>query len=206
MQRGQKCPQPHQPGPVNKIYLVVTQVTYESTHEGRCCILRPSPRPAPNRLRSKAVSQAFFLADDWADDPSAYITGLQQPAWIFDQQTLSFLHVNQAAIEQYGFGQQQFMRMTILDIRPVQEIPRVLQEVLHPYNRGPRTNERWRHMRKNGQVFLAEITSREITFQGRRAEVVVAVPVGDVVPIPAGVGKKRPVRVQAGSVAVSAAG
>jgi len=149
------------------------------------------------------VSQACLVGNEWADDPSGYIASSQWPAWIFDQQTLSFLDVNSAAVEQYGFGQQQFLRMTILDIRPVEEIPRVLQEVLHPYNRGPRNNEHWRHMRKNGQVFVTEISSREIRFRGRPAELVVAVPVLAPVSITAAPGKKRPADVQA-SVAVAA--
>src|SRR6185295_12125803 len=45
------------------------------------------------------------------------------PMWVFDEETLRFLAVNQAAIQHYGFTRQDFLDMTVLDIRPPDEVP-----------------------------------------------------------------------------------
>src|SRR5690606_22644471 len=45
-----------------------------------------------------------------------------QPMWIFDPSTLYFLNVNQAAITKYGYTLEEFMSMTIKDIRPKDQL------------------------------------------------------------------------------------
>lgn len=40
------------------------------------------------------------------------------PMWIYDSETLRFLDVNQSAIDTYGWSREEFLKMTILDIRP----------------------------------------------------------------------------------------
>jgi PAS domain-containing protein len=40
------------------------------------------------------------------------------PMWVFDEETLRFLAVNNAAIEHYGYSREQFLSMSLLDIRP----------------------------------------------------------------------------------------
>jgi len=107
-------------------------------------------------------------------DPEAFISGLQAPAWIFDQHTLAFLAVNEVAVERYGYSREQFLHMTILDIRPAEDVPKMLRRVVHPHEKGPSEREAWKHQRKDGQVFDVEITSYEIQFQGRDAELVLA--------------------------------
>jgi hypothetical protein len=57
--------------------------------------------------------------------------------WIFDQETLAFLDVNQATKNRYGYSSEEFLRMTILDIRPIEDIPKILRLALHSNeNRG----------------------------------------------------------------------
>ena len=92
--------------------------------------------------------------------------------WIFDQETLDFLAVNDAAVQKYGYSRDEFLRMTILDIRPLEDIPKFLRSAVHPSHRGPSLQETWLHLTKFGTVIPVEITSYEITFEGRRAEVV----------------------------------
>lgn len=43
------------------------------------------------------------------------------PTWVYDLETLSFLTVNDAAIESYGYSLEAFLSMTIADIRPPEE-------------------------------------------------------------------------------------
>src|SRR5258708_13760985 len=43
------------------------------------------------------------------------------PMWVYDVESLRFLAVNNAAIEQYGWTREQFLQMTFRDIRPAVE-------------------------------------------------------------------------------------
>src|SRR5260370_37275339 len=41
-----------------------------------------------------------------------------QPLWVFDEESLKFLAVNEAACRHYGYLPEEFLGMTIRDIRP----------------------------------------------------------------------------------------
>lgn len=43
------------------------------------------------------------------------------PMWIYDIETLAFLKVNKEAIRQYGYTEEEFLSMTIMDIRPKED-------------------------------------------------------------------------------------
>ncbi len=93
------------------------------------------------------------------------------PMWIYDMATLAFLEVNDAAVRAYGYSRQEFMNMTLLDIRPAQDVRPFLQSWEHPHEVA---GESWRHISKDGKVFPVSITSWEFHFRGRRAELVQA--------------------------------
>jgi len=98
------------------------------------------------------------------------------PMWIFDIRTLRFLAVNDAAVRQYGYSREEFLAMTILDIRPGEDVvPLLREEVRDRKHRSDK--ERWRHLRKDGTLIEVEITSRHTTFNGSPAEIVTAVDV-----------------------------
>src|SRR5262249_55968027 len=40
------------------------------------------------------------------------------PTWVFDTETGKFLEVNEAAVKQYGYSEEEFRRMTVMDLRP----------------------------------------------------------------------------------------
>jgi PAS domain S-box-containing protein len=95
--------------------------------------------------------------------------------WIFAQEDLAILAVNDAAVAAYGYSREQFLAMTILDIRPVADVPKLLRSALHPH---PADGTRWIHQRKDGTVFPVRITSWEIVYETQRAELVRAEPEG----------------------------
>jgi PAS domain S-box-containing protein len=94
------------------------------------------------------------------------------PTWVFDRETLRFLAVNSAAVRNYGYSQQEFLARTIKDIRPEEDVPKVLENV-NRYD-GQGSTGIWRHRRKDGSLIDVEITSYALTFAGRPSEVVVA--------------------------------
>jgi PAS domain S-box-containing protein len=93
------------------------------------------------------------------------------PMWVYDLETLGFLEVNEAAIRAYGFSRREFMTMTLFDIRPLEDIQPLLQSWKHPRES---TAESWRHMGKDGNEFAVSITSWQLDFRGRKAELVMA--------------------------------
>jgi two-component system cell cycle sensor histidine kinase/response regulator CckA len=93
------------------------------------------------------------------------------PMWVHDAQTLEFLAVNEAAVEQYGYSRAEFERMTILDIRPPEDAEVVGRLAREP---GPLRGHPSRHCRKDGSVIDVEISSQELSFRGRPARLVLA--------------------------------
>jgi PAS domain S-box-containing protein len=96
--------------------------------------------------------------------------------WIFDRETLDILEVNPSAIAEYGYTREEFLYLTILHLRPTDDIPLILKETLHPAFAGPSKKEIWKHRRKDGSVFQVSISSEWLTWKGRPAELVVATP------------------------------
>ena len=96
-----------------------------------------------------------------------------QPMWVFEKATLRFLAVNDAAVRQYGYSREEFLRLTILDIRPEEDA------VLFPGHVQSRLSEPrvWTHRRKDGSTLLAEITAHDIVFMGSEARLVLALDV-----------------------------
>jgi two-component system cell cycle sensor histidine kinase/response regulator CckA len=96
------------------------------------------------------------------------------PMWVFDRETLAFLEVNDAAVKEYGFSREEFLRMTLRDIRLAVDLPELLRLTQNPRIQGQSTAEKWRHLTKDGMVFPVAITSWELSFRGRQAELVLA--------------------------------
>ncbi|HXF96088.1 MAG TPA: PAS domain S-box protein [Gemmatimonadales bacterium] len=94
------------------------------------------------------------------------------PMWVYDVETLGFLAVNDAAVLQYGYTRDEFLAMTIKDIRPPEDVPALLA-VVADLGDGSHVAGPWRHRRKDGTVFEAEVASQAVSWGGRRARLVV---------------------------------
>jgi two-component system, cell cycle sensor histidine kinase and response regulator CckA len=95
------------------------------------------------------------------------------PTWLYDIETLRFLRVNQAAVGQYGFSQDEFERMSILEIRPTAERDKVAAHLLQ-MKADSEEHAFWLHQGKDGKTFEVEIISHELVYAGRRVRLVVA--------------------------------
>ncbi|HDR46459.1 MAG TPA: sensor domain-containing diguanylate cyclase, partial [Geoalkalibacter subterraneus] len=95
------------------------------------------------------------------------------PMWVYDLETLAFLAVNDSATNRYGYSREEFLGMTIKDIRPSDEVPRLLENV-RGVTEGIDDAGAWWHIRKDGSAILVEITSHTLLFSGRPAELVLA--------------------------------
>lgn len=95
------------------------------------------------------------------------------PMWIYDLETLAFLDVNQAAIDQYGYSRAEFLSLKITDIRPPEDVPRLMENLAEARPALQRSGL-WRHRLKNGQIIYVDIVSYEVRFDGCAAALVVA--------------------------------
>jgi two-component system cell cycle sensor histidine kinase/response regulator CckA len=101
------------------------------------------------------------------------------PMWVYDAETLAFLAVNDAAIRHYGYSRDEFLGMTIRDIRPPEDIPKLLEDVRRDSGPGSHNPGTWHHLTKAGRTIDVEITAGRIDFDGRRAALVLANDVTD---------------------------
>ena len=95
------------------------------------------------------------------------------PMFVCDRETLRFLEVNDAAVLKYGYSRAEFLLMRIVDIRPAEDVPRLMEDLRKPRQIIAHT-EGWRHRLKSGEIIDVEITSHTLDFGGRRAVLVVA--------------------------------
>lgn len=94
------------------------------------------------------------------------------PMWRFDLRTLRFLAVNDAAIAHYGYSREEFLAMTILDIRPSEDVPALLSQLQgNTKTDAPRLN---RHRTKDGACLYVEIRSYDEEYRGCAARTVFA--------------------------------
>ncbi|HYM69035.1 MAG TPA: GAF domain-containing protein [bacterium] len=122
-----------------------------------------NPRRAKRRTARATLEAGFRLLFD--HNPL--------PMWVFDRKTLRFLEVNEAAVAHYGYSREEFLALTIADIRPPEDVPRLRAHVSsRPL--GLRRVGEWRHRLKSGEPIDVQITSHTLRFGGRDAVLVVA--------------------------------
>lgn len=100
------------------------------------------------------------------------------PMWVYDLDTLQFIAVNHAAIENYGYTRDEFLNMTVGEIRAPEKFPRFLQNKSQVDAEIDLTSV-CQHQKKNGTIIDVEITSYELVFDNRKAELVLAQDVTD---------------------------
>ena len=100
------------------------------------------------------------------------------PMWVYDLETLAFLAVNDTAVRRYGYSREEFLGMTIKNIRPPEDVPALLENVAQ-VSEGLDEAGVWRHRTKDGTLIEVEIVSHTLTFVDRKAELVLAQDVTD---------------------------
>jgi PAS domain S-box-containing protein len=92
-----------------------------------------------------------------------------EPMFIYDLETLYFLDVNIAAIHHYGYSREEFLSMTVKDIRPVEEIP-ALMEFLEYVKQGKNKVWETKHIKKSGEIISVEVITAPVISNGRKAQ------------------------------------
>jgi PAS domain S-box-containing protein len=92
------------------------------------------------------------------------------PMWVFDLESLKFLEVNEAAIQSYGYSREEFLAMTISDIRPPEKSHHQKAVAMDKADRGLV----WRHRRKDGSLVDVEVIWSPMAFRERFAALTMA--------------------------------
>jgi PAS domain S-box-containing protein len=95
------------------------------------------------------------------------------PMWVYDVETLRFLAVNDAAQLHYGYSEQEFLAMTLREIRPPEDV-RLVEQVAARLRESGKSAGQWRHRTKDGRLIDVEVVSDAISFDGRPARLVLA--------------------------------
>ncbi|HQS06415.1 MAG TPA: PAS domain S-box protein, partial [Daejeonella sp.] len=100
------------------------------------------------------------------------------PKWVYDINTFEILDVNKAAIKHYGYSRKEFLNMTIRDLRPQPEIPKMFEA--HRKSKGRKGNfyiGKFTHLKKNKDKILVEIHGHKVSFKGHESIMVVCIDV-----------------------------
>jgi PAS domain S-box-containing protein len=95
------------------------------------------------------------------------------PMWVYDLETLRFLTANDAAKQVYGYSQEEFLSMTIADLRPSEDIPALPGKAATATD-GLSAAGIWRHQKKDGSAIVVELASHPVVFADHRATLVMA--------------------------------
>lgn len=97
-----------------------------------------------------------------------------QPMWVYDVASLRIISVNDAAVEAYQYSKFEFLKLSLLDLRPEAEIPRFLQS-LKEHEESESWGESWIHKRRDGSELEVEIKSHSVPSEdSRKMRLVVA--------------------------------
>jgi two-component system cell cycle sensor histidine kinase/response regulator CckA len=97
------------------------------------------------------------------------------PAWIFDVDTLEFRAVNDEAVDRYGYSREEFLAMTMVDIRPPETVPALMDQIAR--RRVGTTIQpvaTHQHRAKDGGLIHVEVAMIPFDRAGRRLDLVIA--------------------------------
>ena len=96
------------------------------------------------------------------------------PMWVLDSETLQFLHVNEAAIQQYGYTNEEFLSMNVQDIKMARDKQTMYADLSENKKTGVPLSIITEHRRKNQEHFFAEVTFNSILFNARSATLAIS--------------------------------
>ncbi len=96
------------------------------------------------------------------------------PMWVYEISTLQFLDVNQATVDFYGYSKEEFLKMNILQIRPKESVPELIEAIQEIRSKGQSTRKIWQHVKKNGELIYVEVEGNVIEFAGKKSRLILA--------------------------------
>jgi len=103
--------------------------------------------------------------EKWLDCQFRYLFDYNPlPMFVVEIDSMRFIDANRAAVESYGYSRDEFLNMSIFDIRSSPETKK-LREELPEFNVEPVYQGYWKHRKKNGEEIDVEILTRDVLLQ-----------------------------------------
>jgi PAS domain S-box-containing protein len=100
------------------------------------------------------------------------------PKWVYSLDTFKFLDVSETAIKNYGYTKEEFLNMTIKDIRPKEEIEELLEARKSITDRNGIIHfGMFTHCKKDGTKIKVEVSGHKFSFQGKDCMMIAAIDV-----------------------------
>jgi len=164
--------------PVYRLEGAVKAVTAVASLPTAILLMRLAPKaialPSPRQLR-EANDEVFRLnkeLDRRVEERTADLAEAERhyrqlfefnplPMWVREPESGRFLAVNPAAVELYGYSEQEFLAMTVDTLAPGGEAPREMEDLGRPVVQ--------RYVAKSGRPVYAEVRFRELQYAAKRA-------------------------------------
>ena len=88
------------------------------------------------------------------------------PAVVFDRETFTIIDANDAATEQYGYTGEEFLAMTVKELRPPEEIPALLKGVAMAAENVSKVPF-FKHRKKDGTLIDVIVSAHDLDFMDR---------------------------------------
>ncbi len=95
-----------------------------------------------------------------------------QPIWVYNEDTLNFLAVNEASTRIYGYTRDEFLSMTIDDLRPDEDIPTLMIKNAADADELVISSP-WRHQTRDKKIIYVEMSSHPVVFDGKHSRLVI---------------------------------
>src|SRR5687767_6920139 len=95
-----------------------------------------------------------------------------QPIWVYNEDTLGFLAVNEAATRIYGYTRDEFLSMTVNDLRPQEDIPTLMIKNVSDADELVISSP-WRHRTRDKKTIYVEMSSHPVVFDGKNSRLVI---------------------------------
>lgn len=142
-------------------------VTVERDSQGESLAVRGVVRDVTERRQAEAA------LEKQNDEYRLLFDSNPCPMYVCDEKSLAFLAVNEAAIDHYGYTREEFLGMTLPNIRPPDEVPALMNHVAqHRQSYG--AAGAWKHQKKDGSVIDVDVNWHKLDFAGRPAYLVMA--------------------------------
>lgn len=92
------------------------------------------------------------------------------PNWVYEIKSMRILDVNDSAIAHYGYSKEEFLSMTIRELRPEEEIPKLVHAHSNISEKsGTIRFGKFKHQKKNGEIITVEVYGHKVMFRGLEA-------------------------------------
>lgn len=99
-----------------------------------------------------------------------------QPMFVYDLDSMKIKAANNSAIEVYKYSKEEFLSMTIIDLKAPKEYTRLLKSLIDGLNSFQQT-EIWNHRTKDERIIQVEVHSHNLDFRHKNARLVLLIDV-----------------------------